>query len=215
MVVGLVFNDMAKDYYSRLSAVAYSSEISKKTINQQAEIAILILAPIILVFLVFIEFIIKLLYSERFLPINNMVHWAILGVLFQGASWAIGFIFLAKGDSKLFFWNEILSTAYILGLNIFGYHYWGLTGLGISYFITYVLHLIQVYVVGKMKYEFRFNKELVIIFVIQFVIALTCFLLVKFTTNMYSYILGTMLIIISTGYSYKELDKRLDLKALF
>lgn len=63
--VGLIFSAMGTDYYPRLSAVAYSNDLCKKTINQQAEIALLILAPILMVFLVFIQWVVIL-----FFPIN-------------------------------------------------------------------------------------------------------------------------------------------------
>lgn len=212
--VGMVFTAMSKDYYPRLAAVALSNELSKQTINQQAEIAILILAPIILIFLVFINFFITLLYSDKFLAVNDMIHWAIMGVIFQAASWAIGFIFLAKSNSNLFFWNELLSACYLLILNLLGYYLLGLTGLGISYLVAYIFHLIQMFVVSRIKYEFNFSKNFLIIFSVQFILALICFLQVKFLQNYYSYMIGTLLIIISTVYSFFELDKRLDLKAV-
>jgi O-antigen/teichoic acid export membrane protein len=71
--VGMVFTAMSTDYYPRLSAVSHSNEKSKEVINQQAEIAILILAPIILVFLVFINWVVIVLYSTKFTPINDMI----------------------------------------------------------------------------------------------------------------------------------------------
>ncbi len=210
--VGMVFTAMSKDYYPRLSAVAHSNDLSKQIINQQAEIAILILAPIILIFLVFINFVITLLYSDKFLAINDMIHWAAMGIIFQAASWSIGFIFFAKANSKLFFWNELLSAFYLLILNLLGYYLLGLTGLGISYLVAYIIHLIQMFVVSRIKYKFNFNKNFLIIFSVQFFLALICFLQVKFLNNYYSYIIGTVLIIISTIYSLFELDRRLDLK---
>ena len=101
--VGLVFTAMSTDYYPRLSAVAHSNKLCKKTINQQAEIAILIMAPIIIIFLVFIKWIVIILYSNKFIAVDDMIHWAALGMLFKAASWAISFILLAKGASNLFF----------------------------------------------------------------------------------------------------------------
>jgi O-antigen/teichoic acid export membrane protein len=49
--VGLVFSAMGKDYYPRLSGVAHNNQLAKITINQQAELAILIIAPILMFFL--------------------------------------------------------------------------------------------------------------------------------------------------------------------
>jgi len=44
--VGLVFTAMGTDYYPRLSVVAHDNVEARLLINQQAEVAILILAPI-------------------------------------------------------------------------------------------------------------------------------------------------------------------------
>lgn len=212
--VGLIFAAMGTDYYPRLSAVAHSNELCKKAINQQAEIALLILAPILMIFLVFIKWVVIILYSNKFLAVDTMIHWAALGMLFKAASWAIAFILLAKGASKLFFWNELLANIYILGLNLLGYHLMGLTGLGISFMVGYLLYLIQVFVLSKIKYQFIFDSSFIRIFIIQFLLALSCFLVIKFTRTPYSYIIGMGIIIISTWYSYKELDYRIGIKSL-
>lgn len=212
--VGLVFNAMGTDYYPRLSAVAHDNNLCKRTINQQAEIALLILAPIILVFMVFIHWVVVLLYSNRFIAINTMIYWAALGMFFKAASWAVAFVFLAKGANKLFFWNEFITNIYMLVLNIVGYHFWGLTGLGISFAVTYILYLIQVYVISKIKFDFSFGRNFRLIFGIQFSLAFCSFLVVKYLHQPYPYLVGMIFIIISAYYSFRELDKRLGIKVL-
>jgi O-antigen/teichoic acid export membrane protein len=210
--VGLIFNAMATDYYPRLSAVAHSNELCKQTINQQAEIALLILAPIIMIFLVYIQLLIIILYSNKFIAIDAMIHWAAIGMLFKAATWSIGFILLAKGASKLFFWCELIGNIYMFGLNLLGYHFFGLTGLGISFMIGYFLYLIQVFVLSKIKYHFSFNIGFIRIFIFQFILAISCFIIVKITEKPYSYIVGTFIIASSFWYSITELNKRLNLK---
>jgi O-antigen/teichoic acid export membrane protein len=212
--VGLIFTAMGTDYYPRLSEVAHSNKLCKQAINQQAEIAVLILAPILMVFLVFIQWVVIILYSNKFIAVDAMIHWAALGMLFKAASWAIAFILLAKGTSKLFFWNELIGNIYILGLNILGYHFMGLTGLGISFMIGYLLYLIQVFILTRVKYQFSFDSAFIRIFTIQFMLAISCFVIVKFIGKPYSYIIGMGLIMISTWYSFKELDKRLGLRII-
>lgn len=212
--VGLVFSAMATDYYPRLSAVAADNVQATQTINQQAEIAILILAPILMVFLVFINWIIVLLYSEAFTAINGMIHWAALGMFFRAASWAIAFLFLAKGASKLFFWNELLANAYALVFNVLGYVFWGLNGLGIAFLFTYIAYLLQCFIIARRKYNFSYSKTFVRIFVILLALAILCFIFVRYLPTAYAYMAGMLCIAYSTWYSYKELDKRLDIKLI-
>jgi len=210
--VGLITTAMGTDYYPRLSAVAHNNELCKQTINHQAEIALLILSPIIMAFLVFIQWVVIILYSNKFIAIDAMIHWAALGMLFRAASWAIAFILLAKGASKLFFWNELIANIYILALNILGYRFMGLTGLGISFMVAYLLYLIQVFIISKIKYKFSFHTAFIYIFTIQVLLAICCFVDVKFIEKPYSYIIGMGLIMISTWYSYKELNNRIGIK---
>lgn len=212
--VGLIFTAMGTDYYPRLSEIAHNNELCKQTINKQAEIALLILAPILMLFLVFIQWVVIILYSYKFIAVDSLIHWAALGMLFKVTSWAISMVLLAKGASKLFFLNELIACIYMLVLNILGYHFMGLTGLGVSFFVGYLLYLIQVYVLNKIKYQFSFDTAFIRIFTIQFLLATSCFIVIKFIEKPYSYIIGVGLAMISFWYSYKELDKRIGINSL-
>jgi len=213
--VGMVFTAMGTDYYPRLSAVAGDDTKATQTINQQAEITLLILAPILVIFMVFINWAVILLYSTQFTGVNGMIQWAALGMYFKAASWSIAFILLAKGASKLFFWNELITNIYLLGFNILGYKYGGLDGLGISFLAAYFVYLVQVFILSRIKYNFSLGKNFIKIFTIQVVLGVLVFLIVKYTNKPVSYILGSMVILVSGLYSLWELNKRLDLKGIF
>jgi len=212
--VSLIFTAMGTDYYPRLTAIAKDNLLCKHTINQQVEIALLILAPILVIFLIFINLAIVILYSKKFIPINEMIYWASLGVFFKAPGWAIGFILLAKGEASLFFYNEAIAIAYFLGLNLLGYYFFGLSGLGISYLVGYLIYLIQMYFLSKWKFEFSFSKDLIRIFILQFLLAIGGFLVARFLKSPFSYAVGIVLIALSCWYSFKELDKRLGVRSI-
>jgi O-antigen/teichoic acid export membrane protein len=155
-----------------------------------------------------------LLYSTKFIAISEMIYWAAMGMFFKAVSWAIAFIFLAKGESKLYFWNELITNIYLLTFNIIGYYYWGLNGLGISFLITYIVYAIQVFIISKIKYNFALSKAFLKVFLFQFILAMLSFTSVQLFTKLYTYIIGSLLIVISTWYSFKELDKRMDIVSL-
>lgn len=213
--VGMIFTAMSTDFFPRLSAVAHETKEANKVINQQAEISVLILAPIILIFIVFIKWVIFVLYSEAFLPLKDMILYVALGMLFKAIGWAIGFLFLAKSASKAFLKNEMVWNVYNLALSILGYYYFGITGLGISFLISYFLYSVQVYYFSKSLFQFQMDRELMKIFAIQLTLAISCFLVVFFFKDIYTYVIGTCLIILSTLYSLKELNKRMNIKSLF
>jgi O-antigen/teichoic acid export membrane protein len=213
--VGLIFTALSTDYYPRLAAVAQDRQKASKEINQQAETALLIIAPIICFFLVAIKWLVVLLYSHKFAPINDMVLWLALGMFFKVSSWAVAFLILARGASKVFFWNELSSNVYMLALNITGYYIWGLTGLGASFLLGYLLYLVQVLLLTNRLYHFKFNKVFIKIFFIQGTLGLMCFLSAIYLKGWTAYATGGALFLCSAAYAIIEIDKRIGLKQIF
>lgn len=212
--VGMVFTAMATDYYPRLSAVASNNNLANKLINEQGEIALIILAPILCTFVVFIQYVVILLYSEKFIAINGMIQWAALGMYFKAISWSIAFIMLAKGASKMFFWNELLANAYLLIFNIIGYKLGQLNGLGISFLVGYFVYFVQIYLVTNQYYGFKINNEFKKLFFIQFMLGVLCYLVIAFLKSPYNYLLGTIPLTASVIYSIILLNSRINLKNL-
>ena len=116
--VGIIFNAMGTDYFPRLSEIANDINKLRKTVLEQATVAILLIAPIIVVFLACAPFIIVILYSHEFSPIVAMVTWGILGMIFKAVSWSMGYMIIAKGDSNVFIKTSIGFNAILLSMNI-------------------------------------------------------------------------------------------------
>lgn len=209
--VGMVFNAMSTDYYPRLSAVNKDNDKCKEIINQQGEIAVLILAPVIITCIIIMPFLIRLIYSEDFLPANDYISWAILGLMFKAASFVISYLLLAKAESRLFVVNETITKVYMLLLEIAGYYYFGLAGLGVAFLLTYLIYSIQVYLIACKRYEFRFTASFRNVFAILFVIVLTSFILVHAWKSLWVYIPLTLLFTICLSFSIRELNKRMNL----
>lgn len=209
--VGMVFTAMSTDYYPRLSSIAQDNSKARNLINQQAEISILILAPLISIFLIYISWIVIILYSSKFIGINEMIQWAMLGVFFKAASFSIAFIFLAKGESKLFLINELFAGTVTLFLNLAGYYYGGLRGMGISFLLSYAYYTVQVYIVTNRKYQFTFTADFKRIFIYQVLISSICLIITYTIPKPWSYIMGMPMIIASILFSYFQLNKRIGL----
>ncbi|WP_162052636.1 O-antigen translocase [Pontibacter pamirensis] len=212
--VGMIFTAMTTDYYPRLAEASSDHNEIRKVINEQAEIAILLIAPILVGFITFIKWGLVLLYSYEFIAVKGMLHWAALGMFFKTISWAIGFVFLAKGSPRMFFWNELIANIYLLLLNVLGYHFLGLNGLGVSFLVGYILFFAQVFIVARIYYTFNIEKSFLIIFTNQLLIGLACFIVMIKVPSAYSYMLNILLLAISLGYSYNELDKRIGIKQI-
>jgi O-antigen/teichoic acid export membrane protein len=200
---------MTTDYYPRLCAASHDKEQSTKTVNEQAEIALLILGPVLVSFIIFGKLIVTLLYSNKFLPISEMLLWGALGMYFRAGSWSMGYLLLAKGNSKHFFYNELISNSYILILNILGYTYLGLKGLGISFLIGYFLHFLQIKYVSKKFYEVVYNNDFTKLFLKMICFGITAVLSSYFLSELTNYIVGSLIFIACSAISIYYLDKRL------
>lgn len=213
--VGMIFNAMGADFFPRLSAVANNDKVCFQTINQQAEIGVLVIAPILIIFFIFINYVIIFLYSNKFTPISSMMLWAALGMFFRVVIWILGFLYLAKGRSKIYFWNEFVTISYTLVLNGLGYYMMGLNGIGISIFCAYLISMIQNLFVSKLIFTFKFHFQFIRIFLIQFGLATIALTISKVVPSPLSYVFGVLLIIASFSFSYVELDKRIGISAFF
>lgn len=210
--VNMVFAAMGTDYYPRLSMVSADNKLLSKEVNKQIKIGILILAPALCVFLVFCKWAVLLLYSKEFLPIISMLQWATIGMLFKVVSWSIAFIFLAKSDTKIYLINEIIAAIYTILLNLLGYYYFGLTGLGISFFVSYFLYLLQNFIVCRKRFNLFLEKKVIIVFSIHFLIIILSFLTVQLSISYYKEIILSTLILLSVIFSLYKLKKILGFK---
>ena len=211
--VGVIFTAMSKDYFPRLSSVVNEQETMLKVVNQQAYVAVLLLTPIIVIFLAFIPTIISLLFSKEFMPIIGILTFGILATLFKAVSWSMGFILIAKGDSKLYITTEVGFNLLLLIMSVFGYVYGGLTGVGISYLAYYIIYLIGVKIITKSKYIFTFENEFYKILLVCLVLCLGAFLAIHFNNLYLKYGLLFVIIVSSSIFSIHRLDKKTDLIA--
>lgn len=212
--VGIIFTAMATDYYPRLAGSSNDKNKFSSIINEQGNVALIILGPILTGFVIFNNFAITLLYSKEFLPAQAMMQYAIIGVFVKAAAWLLGFLVVAKGETKIFFWSELIANTYHSIFNCIGFYYWGLEGLGISFIAGYSLHLLQMIYISKARYKFFFNNDFIKIFILQLLLALIAFLIMKsITNNILSYSLGSLIIVITSTYSIYELNKILNIKA--
>ena len=213
--LGMIFNAMGTDYYPRLSEVSNDSIKSKELINHQAEVTILILAPLLIIFFVFARLGVVILYSKSFIAITNMMLWAGLGMFFKAITWPMGFLFLAKNKNKTYFWNELTSNIYTLYFSYIGYIIYGLTGLGIAFFTSYLFTFMQVIVIMKINYNFIYNKKFIKIFFLQFTITILTFILILLFPKFYHYPIGIIFILTSLLISYHEINNQIGLKSFF
>src|SRR5205823_11716955 len=147
MYVGIVLQAMGADFFPRLTAAAADNRECNRLVNEQAEMSLLLAAPGILGTLTFTPLVIQALASAKFGPAIEILRWICLGMMLRVASWPMGFILLAKGARRLFFWSELITGIVSLALVWLGVRYCGLNGTGMAFFGTYIFYWFIVYAI--------------------------------------------------------------------
>ncbi len=209
--VGMVMNAIATDYYPRLAAINKDNQKCREAVSQQGEIGVMILAPMLTICLVFMPFVLKILYSDKFLAANEYISWACLGMMLRMASWVLAFIFVAKAESKLYIINELSANLYYLVFSLIGYKTLGLTGLGIAFALEYILYFIQCYLIARNRYNFSFSKNFIKCYGIQLLLIIACLIIVLTLSGWQKYLIGSMIIVISCYLGIKGLNEKMDL----
>lgn len=211
--VGMIFTAMATEYFPRLSSISNDPKAFNTALNQQMQICILLIAPLICAFLVFSKIAIIVLYSNEFLGIDKMILFAIFAILFKAPSWCCSYAILAKGDSNLFFWTELASMVVMLFLNITLYSIIGLDGLGVAYILLYLYYLLQEWIVCTKRYGITLDVGVIKTYLPHIIICGACLILVFISPiQIIRYSIGMLFICIDLWVSYRDLNKKVNLK---
>lgn len=212
MYVGMIFTAMAKDYYPRLCQKASDNGAVKKEMNEQAEIGLLLLAPMVTAMILFIKPVILILYSPEFIQITQMTELLLFGTLIQVASWSLGYVYLAKNDGRLYFFNEVGTKIIMLPSYFVGYYLCGLEGLGYAFILNQVVYIFWVGFIANKKYHVTYTKQSLSVFII-IVTLVTAYISVRHIFTEAKFFQYTIAILLIT-YSLYQLNKRLGLLSI-
>ena len=213
--VGLVFSAMGTDFYPRLTSIQNNNLKVKELVNDQIEIGLLLITPAITFLYLVAPFLIQLLYTKEFLGVVLILKAALFAVIIKAIIWPLGFIILAKGETKLYFKQEIISDLFLLISTIVLYHFFGLVGIGIASFVQFSGYAFYILPVLKRKFEFNIRKETYKIIWISIAIGLLNCLMVFFLEYPFAHYPIVLIFLFSVVYSYKELDKRINIKSYY
>lgn len=210
--VGMVFSAMSTDFYPRLTEVQADNKQVKELVNDQLEIALLLITPLIIVFYFFAPLVVTILYSTEFLNVVVILKWALFAIIIKAIIWPLAFIILAKGEKMLYFKQEIFSDAMNIGFTIVGYHYFGLIGIGLAMAANYIVYGVYVFYIVKQKFSFNFRKNTMGIILKSALLGTLAALTVSLMDYPNAYWVLALLSALSVYVSYTELNHRVDVK---
>ncbi len=212
---GLVFSAMGTDYFPRLTAIGKDREKMELLVNQQAEIGLVILCPLLVILICFVPFVIQLLYTKEFLPVTGMIQWSMMGMIFKTTTWAMGFIIIARGDNKTFLITETVGNVINLICNIIGYWLWNLNGIGISFFVGYFIYCGIIIILTKKRYNIFYTKSYLKLFSKVLLLVTVALILSYFKKDTYlGYIPIVLIVIGSIAFFIHEMNKRIEIKGV-
>lgn len=167
LYAGFILQAMGTDFYPRLTAVANDDNECNRLINEQTQISILLAGPGLLATLTVAPLVLRIFYSPEFYAAADLLRWICLGMMLRIVAWPIGFIVLAKGAEKIFFWTEVAATIVHVGLAWLLVRNFGTVGAGIAFFGLYAWHATLIYWIARRMSGFRWslaNCRLVMIY---------------------------------------------------
>jgi enterobacterial common antigen flippase len=159
LYLGFVLGAMGADYYPRLVRVARDQHATNAMVNEQAEMAVLLSAPVLVVMLIFSRQVIFLLYSSEFVDAISILRWQVMGDFFKLASWPLSFVLVAQGHGRTFLLTEFSGNLVYVGSVWMGLVRWGVDAAGIGYFMCYALYFFLLWSVVYLINGFKWTRS--------------------------------------------------------
>lgn len=183
LYVGFILQAMGADFYPRLTAHANDNSVCNRLVNEQAQVGLLLAGPGVLATLTFAPLVVALFYSAKFGAAVGILRWICLGTIIQVVSWPMGFIIIAKARQTLFIVCELAWAIVSLGLAWVCISDFGLDGVGIAFFGSYIFHAFLIYAVVSRISSFRWsqaNERLGLLFLVVIAAVFIGFYLLPF-----------------------------------
>jgi enterobacterial common antigen flippase len=210
LYVGVILDAMGADFYPRLTAVAGDNARCNRLVNEQAQVGLLIAATGVIATLTFSPLVVALFYSPKFYEAAEVLRWLCLGMALRIISWPMGFILLAKGVQRIFFWSELAWAGTWLGLSWVCISSFGLNGAGVAFFGAYVFHALMNYLIVRRLSGFRWstgNKRVGLLLASLIAVVFCGFYILP---PLLATALGTSVMIFSGVYSVRALLNLVD-----
>lgn len=209
--VGMVFAAMTVDYFPKISAVNNDNLKIKELSNQQSEIMLLIIIPLISGLIIFAPILIKILLSNEFAVISDFVRLMSIGLFFQAALYSIGLIPFSKGDKRTYISISIIGNISWLLFSIMGYKFFGLTGMGLFYIIHSIFSFTITLSVIVVKYQFSMSLSFIRSIIYGFLSLISFYLISSFFVSLLGYIINLILFAIVIYFSISNLNEKIGL----
>jgi PST family polysaccharide transporter len=143
LYLGFITMTLSVYYLPRLSEIKENSLLKKEIFYGYKIIVPLILGMNITIYL-FRFLIVRLAFTEKFLPMTDLFAFQMIGDFFKIASWLLSYLMLAKAMTRVFIFTEIFFVIIYLLLSFIFINSFGLIGTSYAYALSYFIYLLLI-----------------------------------------------------------------------
>lgn len=206
---GMIFSSMESDYYPRLAGVNDDILKVNEVMNNQAEVSVLLVAPMMCVFILCLPVIVPLLFSAQFIDAVPMAQATSLSMVFKSVCLPVSYVMLAKGDSKTYVCLETLSYIMTIIGVVAGYRLGGLVGTGIGLSSAYACELTVNTITLRMRYRVKLRAKLLHYISLLFPMTIAVYCSTFIAGDLWKWTVGIMIALACSVYSLRAFKSNL------
>lgn len=205
---GVVFSALDSDYFPRLSSSDTVGSKIQEMINDQIEVMLLLISPLLILLVVGVPLIIPMLYSSAFLPVAGMVRILAFGMLLRAVYLPLAYLLLAKGDSWGYLLIEGVYDCLLVAMVWGFYPLFGLRGVGYALLTAAVCEYVMLYVYAHYRYGYALNPAIIRVFTIHLILLIITYVLLEcHDPGPLWYLAAFMIFVLSLSHSLRVLVK--------
>ena len=210
LLPGILFAAIDSDFYPRLSATNKDVANTNRLVNEQAEVQLLIQAPMLLAYSLALPLLVPLFYDAELAIAVPMTQVAMFGMLVRTMTFPMSYLPLSHGDSKIYMIQEGIYDLLFALFVVAGYKIAGLLGVGAAMAAAFVLDWVVVYLFARNKYSFRFASGIYACFALQALIFVIMMVAMRVYESGWGYwCCGLACVLLSSLLSLYLLSKRM------
>lgn len=162
--VALIFVAMSTGYLPRIIKLLANTDDLEKEIAKQLNFSIVVMGLLATICILFAQFIVKILFSQEFMAVVQFLRIAVLGMLFKTFSWCLGYLIIAKVDTKVLIFTGVFYNVLYAVMLVFGYEILGLKGVGYAFVLYNFVHLLGIWIITRYKYSLLISNKTIFLF---------------------------------------------------
>lgn len=163
--VALIFVAMSTGYLPRLVKLLPNNLDLQEEIAKQLNFSIIVIGLLAIFCVLFTPFIVHTLFSEAFDVVIPFVKVAVFGMIFKTFSWCLGYLIIAKADTKVLAFTGVFFNVLFAIMLIAGFYFYNIIGVAFSFVVYNFFHLVGIWSITQFRYQIIIPLKTIILFV--------------------------------------------------